>query len=80
MDFIINVTNSQNKHKLVRFTVPQSHLESISNDPNSLTYNELVGLAGWYYMNKIDSISCTGNFEWSIFPLELLETLRKTTS
>jgi hypothetical protein len=67
MKFIIHIEGLKKEHKLVEFDVPSEHLEETEN------YEEIITKAGWWYMNKIDFMSCTGPYIWSVFPKYLLQ-------
>jgi hypothetical protein len=68
MLFIINVSVTRGQHKLVIFDVPP---EIVANK----SYNEQCQEAGWWYMNRIDLQSCTGDYSYSVFPASLLATI-----
>ena len=65
--FIINISTSNEVHKLVEFDVPNDKLEGAKD------YNEIVNRAGHWYMNHVDLMNCTGNYLWSVFPKDLLD-------
>ena len=64
--FLIHITKGTDDHHLVSFEVPLEHLEGAK------TYDETVERAGWWYMNKIDFMSCTGDYRWTVFPISVM--------
>lgn len=67
--FIINIQTSTDRHKLVQFEVPDEVLVGKE------TYDDKVNMAGWWYMNRVDAINCTGDYAWSVFPAELINNI-----
>jgi hypothetical protein len=71
MKFIAHHKDPTGKHSIVEFDVPQAVLEATSNDPNTLSYNELINIAGHYYTNYVNFESCVGPYEWCIWPANI---------
>jgi hypothetical protein len=67
--FVINISTTNDSHKLVKFSVPIEALQGLDS------YDEIVNKAGWYYINNIDQMSCTGDYRWSVFPIDLINDL-----
>jgi len=70
MKFIAN-TSFNEKHTLKIFEVPDELFDHPDCD-----YRKKCEIAGWYYMNHIDLLSCTGPYVWSIIPYDLFEELK----
>jgi hypothetical protein len=68
--FVIHIEGSHKKHSLRRFVVPDAMLAT------HFSYEAQVEYAGWYYMNHIDAVSCTGPYQWSVFPEEMLAEIK----
>jgi len=68
--FVINVEGIKGKHRLVRFVVPDVQFVGCGD------YDEFISRAGWWYMNKIDFESMTGDYRWSIFPESMLQKMK----
>ena len=66
MKFVINVYSGGQGNKIKVFDVPEEHLKDKS-------FGDNIEAAGWYYMNKIDFLSATGPYKWSILPLSVYE-------
>lgn len=71
--FLIN-TEICGVHTVKIFEVPDEILEGTT------CYGDVIDKAGLYFVNHIDLVSCTGNYQHSIIPLSLLKNVRDLRS
>ena len=65
--FAILISTWQNNRKFVMLHVHKNMLTNC----NSL--EEKQERVGWLYMNRIDAMSCTIDYKWSVLPIEVFE-------